>query len=348
MKVVALALAIPFLLSGCAAASSAATIDEGAASELRLAFSANLTHAPALVAIDQGFLEAHLGDTVLTTSVFAAGPATIEAVRSGAIDAAYIGPSPAINTFLRSGGQSVVVIAGATVGGAALVVREWIDAASDLEGTTIASPQLGNTQDVALRTWLGDHGFETSTTGGGDVGVAPTENSDAFALFKAGQLDGAWVPEPWASRFVLEAGGHVLVDEAALWADGEFPTTVLIVSQNFFARHPETVDALLKAHVEAVDWLNEHPDDAARVLNARLKIETGKQLGDDVIARALESLRFTTDPIASAFPTLAARALAAGVGTGGDVDGLFDLAALNAILRANGAEPVSADGLGRE
>ncbi|MFH8251054.1 ABC transporter substrate-binding protein, partial [Microbacterium sp. B2969] len=208
------------MMAGCASGSSSAS--EGAASagpvsELRLGYFANVTHAPALVGLQEGILQKDLGDVKVSTQVFNAGPAAIEALTAGAIDATYIGPNPSINTFIQSAGQSARVIAGAATGGAALVVADDITSADDLKGTTLASPQLGNTQDVALRTWLSDQGYTTDTSGGGDVHVTPTENAQTLTLFQQGAIQGAWVPEPWVSRLVIDGGGHVLQDEADLW-----------------------------------------------------------------------------------------------------------------------------------
>ncbi len=340
-------LAATALLSGCVA-SSASEATTSPAEELRLGYFANVTHGPALVGLEQGFFEDALGETALTTELFNAGPATIEAISAGAIDAAYIGPSPAINSFIKSGGQSAIVVAGATTGGAALVVHDGIDSAADLAGATLATPQLGNTQDVALRSWLADEGFETTMEGGGDVTISPTENSDTLALFQSGQLDGAWLPEPWVSRLVIEGGAHVLVDEAELWEDGIFPTTVLLVNKAFLEEHPETVQALLEGHLEAINWLAENPDEAATVINARLAADTGKPLADEVITRALSAVTFSVDPAADTFPVLVDHAAAAGTGTDGEIDGLFDFRLLNEILSAAGSDPVSAHGIGKE
>jgi aliphatic sulfonates family ABC transporter substrate-binding protein len=344
----ALAAVSALLLSGCSASTSAAPTDLGPADTLRLGYLANVTHAPALVALDRGFLADALGETELATEVFAAGPAAIEAISAGAIDAAYIGPSPAVNSFIRSQGESAVIVSGATIGGAALVVRDGIDSAADVRGAVLATPQLGNTQDVALRSWLDDQGLESSPTGGGDVSILPSENSDTLALFRAGELDGAWLPEPWASRLVLEADAHVLVDEATLWPDGAFPTTVLLVNKSFLAEHPDTVTELVEANVRAVDWLNANPDAAAAVINDHIATATGAPLAEDVLARALEHVTFSVDPVASSFPTLAEHAVDAGVGAEGELDGLVDLAILNRILAATGAAPVSATGLDGE
>lgn len=345
-------------LSGCAAtpATGAGTQPEAPAAEatgtpaeeLRLGYFANVTHAPALVGLEEGLIEEALGDTKLSTQVFNAGPAAIEALSAGAIDATYIGPNPAINTFVASGGESARIVAGAASGGAALVVQPGIDDAGDLEGTNLATPQLGNTQDVALRTWLADEGYETSTTGGGDVTISPTENAQTLTLFQAGDIDGAWLPEPWVSRLVVDAGAEVLVDEADLWEDGEFPTTVLLVRADFLAEHPETVRALVAGHAASVAWLDENADAAADVINARLTADAGKGLSDAVIDRALEHVEFTVDPHADTFEQLLEDGVNAGTSKTGDINGLFDLSALNAVLDESGEEPVSAAGLGTE
>ena len=215
--------------------------------------------------VNQGFIAKDLGGTKLSTQVFNAGPAAIEALNAGAIDATYIGPNPAINSFVKSQGESVSIIAGAAAGGAQLVVQPEITSAADLKGKTLSTPQLGGTQDVALRAWLRPQGYKTNTDGSGDVAINPTENAQTLKLFQDGKLDGAWLPEPWASRLVLQAGAKVLVDEKDLWdgsltgKPGEFPTTILIVNKKFAADHPDTVKALLKGHAESVDWLNAAP-----------------------------------------------------------------------------------------
>ncbi|MDJ0378721.1 ABC transporter substrate-binding protein [Cryobacterium sp. PH31-L1] len=345
----ALMLGTALLLSGCATSVSAEpATDQGPAAELRLGYFDNVTHAAALVGLQNDFFEDALGDTTLSSQIFSAGPSAVEALSAGAIDAAYIGPSPAVNTFVQSGGQSAVIVAGAASGGAALVVRDGIDTPGDLAGTTLATPQLGNTQDVALRSWLGDEGYETSTIGGGDVTVSPGDNAQTLTLFQSGKIDGAWLPEPWVSRLVLEGGGHVLVNEADLWDNGDFPTTVLLVRKAFLEEHPDTVSALLEGHVTAMDWLTQNPAEAGAAINAKLKTDTGKALADDVLARALTEVTFNVDPLASTFPVSLAEAVTAGLAKDGDLNGLFNVALLNAVLVKNAEEPVSADGLGTE
>lgn len=340
--------AAAMLLAGCASGSAPAATNQGPATELRLGYFANVTHAPALIGVQEGLFQKDLGKTKLTTQIFNAGPAAIEALSAGAIDATYIGPNPAINTFIQSGGKSAYVIAGAATGGAALVVREGISSVADLKGKTLASPQLGNTQDVALRSWLDSQGVKTTTTGGGDVTITPTENAQTLALFKKGDLDGAWLPEPWVSRLVADAGAHVLVDEASLWKDGAFPTTVLLVRQQFLQEHPETVTALLQGHVDALTWIKDNPTKLATAVNTQLDKDTGKPLASAVITRALEHVTFSANPHAETFQKLVENGLKAGTQKKGSIKGLFDLTLLNKLLTATGSPAVSAGGLGKE
>lgn len=353
MEIFACAALVTLIGAGAAVASinanrTVATPAPAQAATLKLGYFGNVTHAPALVGLSEDLLAKSLGTTVLSTQVFNAGPAAIEALNAGAIDAAYIGPNPAINSYVKSNGESLRIIAGATSGGAQLVVNPAITSAAQLRGKVLATPQLGGTQDVALRSWLLDQGFSTTPDGGGDVTINPTDNAQTLKLFQDGKLDGAWLPEPWASRLVLQAGAKVLLNEADLWDKGEFSTTVLIVNKKYLSDHPETVAQLLKGHVAAIRWLNEHPGDAANVINKGLETAAGKPLPQDVIDRSLRELNFSADPLAATFPTLLADGVKAGVTKQADISGLFDLGPLNAVLTADGAKPVSASGLGSE
>ncbi|WP_255769251.1 ABC transporter substrate-binding protein [Pseudarthrobacter sulfonivorans] len=344
--------AVASAVTNSAAAPAASVAAPGnAAAELKLGYFGNVTHAPALVGVGQGFLAEELGETKLSTQVFNAGPAAIEALNAGAIDATYIGPNPAINSFVKSGGESVSIIAGAAAGGAQLVVRPGISSAADLLGKTLASPQLGGTQDVALRAWLSSQGFKTNVDGSGDVAINPTENAQTLKLFQDGKLDGAWLPEPWASRLVLTAGAKVLVDEKDLWdgslsgKPGEFPTTILIVNKKFAAEHPDTVQALLRGHVKSVDWLNNAAaGEKATVINAALKEAAGAELKPDVIDRSLKNIVFTVDPLAGTYQKLLADGVTAGTTKQADINGIFDLTALNSVT----GDKTSAAGLGKE
>jgi sulfonate transport system substrate-binding protein len=337
-------------LAACGGTSSADTSGSGGtADELRLGYFANVTHAPALIGVQDGLFAKELGHTTLTTQVFNAGPDEVEALFGGALDAAYIGPSPTINAYGQSDGDAIRIIAGAASGGAQLVVRDGIDDAADLKGTTLASPQLGNTQDVALRTWLTDQGLKNSVDGGGDVTIAPTANSDVLNLFQSGQLDGAWVPEPYASRLVLDGGGHVLVDEKDLWPNGEFVTTHLIVRTEFLKQYPDTVAALLRGHAAAVKEATDDADKAKTSVNAALEAAGGKALSAAVLDRAWSELTVTYDPIASALKKSAANGVAAGTTEKAvDLKGIYDLRPLNAVLKDQSLDPVSAGGLGDE
>ncbi|MBP1233167.1 NitT/TauT family transport system substrate-binding protein [Arthrobacter sp. PvP102] len=325
------------------------------AAELKLGFFGNVTHAPALVGVKEGFIAGSLGGTKLSTQVFNAGPAAIEALNAGAIDATYIGPNPAINSFVKSRGESVSIIAGAAAGGAQLVVKPEIGSAADLRGKTLSTPQLGGTQDVALRAWLAGQGYKTNTDGSGDVAINPTENAQTLKLFQDGKLDGAWLPEPWASRLVLQAGAKVLVDEKDLWdgsltgKPGEFPTTILVVNKKFAADHPDTVKALLKGHAESVAWLNSAAAaEKSTVINAALKEASGAELKADVIERSLKNIVFTVDPLAGTYKKLLEDGVKAGTTKQADITGIFDLTALNSVTAETGGSKVSAAGLGTD
>jgi NitT/TauT family transport system substrate-binding protein len=321
----------------------------GAASELRLGYFANLTHAAALIGVNEGYIKNELGSTKLTTQVFNAGPDEVEALFAGAIDAAYIGPSPTINAYGQSNGDAIRVIAGAASGGAQLVVKDGISSAQDLKGKTLASPQLGNTQDVALRTWLTGQGLKNSVQGGGDVTVAPTPNSDVAAAFDNGDIAGAWLPEPYASVLVLQHGAHVLVNEKDLWPGGRFVTTHLIVRTEFLQKYPDTVAALLRAHVQSVELAEQDPAAAKKAVNAGLAAAGGKSIDSKVLDRAWGELTVTADPIAAALKTSAENAVTAGTTTKEvDLNGIYDLRELNTILKSQGRGAVSAAGLGEQ
>jgi NitT/TauT family transport system substrate-binding protein len=334
------------LAGACANSSGAAP---GPAPTLRLGYFANVTHAAAIIGVNRGLFAKELGATTVETQIFDAGPAEVEALFGGALDAAYIGPNPAINAFGQSDGKAIRIIAGATSGGAQLIVRQGINTVPDLRDKTLASPALGNTQDVALRAWLTNHGLRNSVRGGGDVTITPTKNADTLQLITSGKLDGAWVPEPWASRLVLEAGGKVLVDERDLWPNGQFATTQLVVRTEFLEQHPQTVEALLRGHVDAVQWAAQNPDEARRVVNDGINTLTGKALTPEVIDRAWQNMTVTDDPVAASLQASADNAVAAGVTTKKvDLHGIYELTILNRIHIQRGLPAVSADGLGKD
>lgn len=330
--------------SGSDAADGADETGGASVDTVRLGVFPNVTHAPGLVGIEGGHLEEALGeDTDLTVSYFNAGGEAIEAIFSGALDVTFIGPNPAINGFSQSDGEAVRIIAGSTSGGAALIVREGIDSPEDLEGTTLSSPALGNTQDVAMRAWLGELGYETDQTGTGDVSIRPLANPDILAALLAGEIDGAWVPEPWATRLVTEGGGHLLLDEADLWPDGQFVTTHLLARTEFLQEHPGVVESLIEGHLAALDAIADDPEAAQVTTLDAIEAISGTRLPEDVVAAAWANLTFTHDPIASSLAKSAEDATEAGLLDPVDLDGIYDLEILNRLLEGRGAAAV--DGL---
>lgn len=325
-------------LSACGGVSQASEADPA---EVRLGYFPNLTHATAIVADKEGFFGKHLGATTLSASTFNAGPAAIEALKSGAIDATYVGPGPATNAFINSGGQALTVVAGAATGGTSLVVDPSISSAADLKGKKVSSPQLGNTQDIALRHWLKAQGLSTDLQGGGDVNVLPQDNAQIVDAFKAKLIAGAWVPEPYATRLV-QAGGTVLVDERDLWPGKEFAITLLAVRTDFLTAHPDTVKALLAAHLDAVDFIAKNPAKAQQDVADVIAKISGKPLRQSVIQAAWKQLGFTVDPVASSLLLGAQHAFEVGVLKKEPRLGkLVDLSLLNGQLKARGEKEIA-------
>ena len=334
------AAALLALSAGCGGADA----KQAEPGTVRLGYFANLTHAVPIAALDKGFYQG----LTIRPRVFNAGPAAIEALFAGSIDATYIGSNPAINGFARSNGAALRIVAGATSGGASLVVRDpAIKGPNDLKGKTIATPSLGNTQDVALRAWLLDAGIEVDPQRGGDVKIAPTDNATTLQLFKDGKVDGAWAPEPWASRLVLEGGGHVLVDEKTLWPAGRFATTHLVVATKFLDEHPDVVKKLLEGHAATVAWINASSAEAKAVVNAGIDELTGKKLAAGVIDRAWPNLTITNDPVAGSLAKSAKDAEETGLTKKVDLAGIYDLRLLNEVLKARNEAVVDTAGLGK-
>jgi NitT/TauT family transport system substrate-binding protein len=304
----------------------------------------NITHAQAMVGKANGAFEKAMGPNVrIEWKLFNAGPSAIEALFAGAIDMTYIGPNPTISGYVRSGGQALHVVAGASSGGAALVVRNdsGISKATDFHGKKVASPQLGNTQDVALRAWLRTNGLKT-TDKGGDVQVIPLANPDQLTLFLKKDLDAAWAPEPWATRLIREGNGRLFLDERTLWPNGQFVCANLIVNSKFLKEHPEIVKNWLRAHVELTDWINKNLPQAKKLLNQQIQKETGKALPDGVLDEAFGRLQVTYDPLRASLLTSAKSAFDAGfLGRQmPDLSNLYDLSLLNQVLAEKGKKAV--------
>lgn len=337
MRIPRLLIALPLVLVACSPAAGG----DGSSVELRLGYFPNVTHATAIVGVEQGIFADKLGSGVtLTTQTFNAGGDVIEAIFNGGLDASYVGPNPAINAWAQSEGSAIKIVSGATSGGAFLVVKPDITNPDQLAGATLASPQLGNTQDVALRAWLKEQGYQTDLEGGGDVSVTPMANADILTAFSSGDLDGAWVPEPWATRMIEEGGGQILVDERDLWPDGEFVTTHLIVATEFLQAHPDVVKDLLEGQVAANAFVNDNPAAAQEAVGSAIGELTGSELDPAILAASWENLTFTNDPIASSLAESAAHAEDVGLLEPVDLDGIYDLSLLNEVLSAAGLEEV--------
>ncbi|MGW1807549.1 aliphatic sulfonate ABC transporter substrate-binding protein [Streptomyces sp. NPDC002078] len=314
---------------------------------VKIGYFGNLTHGTALVGREQGLFQKELGATKADYATFNAGPSEIEALSSGSIDIGWIGPSPAINGYTKSNGKSLKIIGGSASGGVKLVVNpKKISSLKDVKGKRIATPQLGNTQDVAFLNWAAEQGWKVDAQSGkGDVTVVRSDNKVTPDAFKAGSVDGAWVPEPTASKLVAE-GGKVLLDESALWPDKKFVITNIIVRQAFLKEHPKAVEAVLKASVEANKWINANPDQAKAAANKQLEADSGKALPAKVLDPAWKSIQFTDDPLAATLSTEAAHAVKAGLLDKPNLNGIYDLTILNKVLKASGDSPVDAAGLG--
>jgi NitT/TauT family transport system substrate-binding protein len=314
---------------------------------VKIGYFGNLTHATALVGNQKGFFQKELGATEAKYQTFNAGPSEIEALNSGSIDIGWIGPSPAVNGYTKSAGKSLKIIGGSASGGVKLVVNpDKIKSLKDVKGKKIATPQLGNTQDVAFLNWIADQGWKVDAQSGkGDVTVVRSDNKVTPDAFKAGSIDGAWVPEPTASKLVAE-GGKTILDESTLWPDKKFVITNIIVRQAFLKEHPKAVEAVLKASVAANKWINANPDKAKAAANKQLETDSGKALPADVLDLAWKSIQFTNDPLASTLSTEAAHAVKAGLLEKPDLKGIYDLTLLNKVLKADGESTVDDAGLG--
>ncbi|MEU2490433.1 aliphatic sulfonate ABC transporter substrate-binding protein [Streptomyces sp. NPDC007883] len=317
------------------------------ADTVRIGYFPNLTHATALVGVQEGLIQKELGGTRIAPQTFNAGPSEIEALNGGSLDIGFIGPSPSINGYVKSQGKNLRIISGSASGGVKLVVNpDRIKTLDDVEGKRIATPQKGNTQDVAFLNWVSGKGWKVDAESGkGDVSVVRTDNKVTPDAYKSGSIDGAWVPEPTASKLVSE-GAKVLLDETSLWPGNQFVITNIIVSQTFLKEHPDVVEAVLRGTVKTNAWINANPEKAKASANAALKAETGKELAPEVIDPAWPSIRITDDPLAATLKTQSEWAVKAELIDEPDLNGIYDLTLLNKVLKAEGRPEVADAGLG--
>lgn len=361
LRAVAAAAALALPLTACGYGSKAPKSKGGPAaaggaktdglSQVKVGYFANVTHATPLVGLrDRGEIPRQLGGTRVKTQIFNAGPAAIEALNAKAVDMAWVGPSPAVNGYTKSGGKNLKIVAGATSGGASLVVDPHkVHSLRDLKGKHIATPQLGNTQDVALLNFLKNKGYkEDPQTGKGDVSVLRQDNKEIPGSFQQGGIDGAWVPEPTASELV-DRGGHTLLNEKKLWKGGRFVTTNLVVRRDFLKKHPKAVAAVVRGSVRANAWIHKHPGAAKKQINSALERDGGKPLPPKVLDRAFAGLDITDDPLASTLRKEAEHGVRSGLlgkSALGGLDGIYDLSILNKVLKEEGRPAVSDAGLG--
>jgi len=325
-------------------ALSSPAFAQGEPIAIRVGAFPNITHAQAMVGKANGWFQKAMGPGVrIDWKTFNAGPSAIEALFAGAIDMAYVGPNPTISGFVRSSGEALRVVAGSASGGAALVVRQdaGINKPEDFHGKRVASPQLGNTQDVALRAWLLTHGMKPLDKGG-DVQVLPMANPDQLTLFVKKQLDAAWAPEPWATRLIHEGNGRLFLDERDLWPNRQFVITNLIVSTQFLRQHPDLVRNWIRAHVELTGWINQNLPEARKLLNRQIQSETGKALPEEVMNEAFTRIEITYDPIRSSLLASAKSAFDAGfLGRQmPDLSRLYDLTLLNEVMAEKGRKAI--------
>ena len=317
---------------------------------LRIGYFPNINHAQAVIGLGNGDFQKALGKNIkVQTTVFNAGPSAIEALLAKRIDATYVGPNPAINGYVVSDGKDLKVIAGASSGGASFVVRKdaGINSPKDLAGKRLASPELGNTQDIALRSYLLKNGLKT-TDQGGNVVLTPIANPDILTLFLKKQLDGAWVPEPWATRLVNEANGRIFLDERSIWPGGKFVTANIAVSTDYLKNNQDVVSKLLAAHANETVWINNHKDEAVQAFNTQVKKLTGKSIPQDELKQAFSRIDFTYDPIKLSLFQSANYAYNLGLLAKGkprpDLSGIFDLTILDQILHSKGLTPIEGGG----
>ena len=303
---------------------------------LRIGYFPNINHAQAVIGVGNGDFQNTLGGIKIESQVFNAGPAAIEALFANRIDVAYVGPNPAINGYLKSDGQGLKIIAGVSSGGAVFVVRNdsGITNVHDFAGKKFASPQLGNTQDVALRSYLLKNGYKTSENGG-NVTILPATTADIVTMMSKKDIDGAWVPEPWGTILVKQANGKVFLDERDLWPNGKFTTALLVARTDYLQSHPDVIQKLLEAHVKETTWINNNKDESIKDFNIQLQKLTGKTIPNDVISEAFSRMEITYDPVKSSVSKSADDAFNLGFlgSKKPDLSNIFDLSILNKVLQ---------------
>jgi NitT/TauT family transport system substrate-binding protein len=313
---------------------------------LRIGYFPNINHAQAVIGLGRGDFQKALGDNVeVKTQIFNAGPAAIEALFANQIDVTYVGPNPAINGYVQSNGEALRIISGAASGGAVFVVRNdsGINSPQDLANKKFSSPQLGNTQDVALRKYLLDNGYKTKENGG-NVEVIPAKNADIVSLMIKKDIDGAWVPEPWGAKLIKEANAKVLVDERDLWPpDGKFVTAHIIARTDYIEKNPDVIKNLLAAHIDRTIWINDNVEEAIQLFNAELNKLTGQTIPEDEFREGISRIELTYDPVKESLFKSANDAFDIGFlgKTKPDLSEIYDVKILNEVLKERGLQEIA-------
>lgn len=311
---------------------------------LRIGYFPNINHAQAVIGIGNGDFQNALGDIKIQSQVFNAGPAAVEALFANRIDVAYVGPNPAINGYLKSGGQGLKIISGVSSGGAVFVIRNdsGIMTTHDFAGKKFASPQLGNTQDVALRTYLLKNGYKTSENGG-NVTIIPANVADIVTLMSKKEIDGAWVPEPWGTILVKQTNGKIFLDEKELWPEGKFTTALVIARTDYLSSHPDVIQKFLIAHVKETIWINNNKNESIKSFNDQVQKITGKTIPNNVISEAFSRMDVTYDPVKTSVFKSANDAFDLGFfgDKKPDLSKIFDLTLLNNVLQAQNLPLIS-------
>jgi len=310
---------------------------------VRIGYFLNINHVQAVIGLGNGDFQKALDDVKVETQIFNAGPSAIEALFANQIDVAYVGPNPAINGYIKSDGEALRIIAGAASGGAVFVIRTdaEIKSIDDFAGKKFASPQLGNTQDVALRAYLLANGYKT-TENGGNVQVIPAKNADILTLMIKKEIDGAWIPEPWGAKLVKEANGRIFLDERDLWPEGKFVTAHVIASTKYLQNHPDVIKKLLAVHVEQTQWINQNKEESFSVFNTELEKLTGKTIPVDEFQEAFSRMEITYDPVKESLFKSANDAFDIGFlgDTRPDISKIYDLKLLNEVLEEKGLKQI--------
>ena len=284
--------------------------EEISENNLRIAYFPNIGHAVPIVGIENNFfLEKLSSDTKIESRIFDSGPQVIESLFANSVDIAYVGPGPAINGFLNSENNNIQILSGAASGGASFIVHpeSEINSASDFSGKKIAAPQIGNTQDVSLRHYLSENNLKPAEKGGSVI-IYNISNPDIYTLFVKGDIDGAWVAEPWATILETELDGKRLFFEEDLWPNKQFASVLLIANTDYVKKNPELISKFLVSHHNTVEWINDNPLETRIIFNNFLKSHLGQSLSDNVVDISLSNLEITTNPVKDSIHSFAEKA----------------------------------------